>query len=196
MSELVFKGFFCFFLLGVFTWGLFACNAKKDQTHIKIVQDMMDQISIKSQDWDPKQKELSPLRIPPEGTVPRGHTPYPFKGQPLKASRGFKNPFPKASAEMMSLGRKHYENFCALCHGSDGSGKGRIAPFMSLRPPSLLSERAKSFTDGEIFHIISEGKGVMGSHRAQIPQSEDIWAVVNYIRSLQRISQDVKNKSQ
>lgn len=182
MLKRIFK-FICFFLI----LGLISCNAKKDQTNIQIVQNMMDQVAIKSQDADLIQDKLSPLREPPENTVPRGYDPYPYRGNPLKASENLKNPLKGAfSSEVMSVGRKHFTHYCALCHGGKGDGKGRLAPLMIVKTPSLISEKAKNFTDGRIFHIIIDGQGLMGSYQSQISRPKDIWAVVNYIRSLQK----------
>ena len=180
-------------IFNFFSWTslffLLSCNAKKDQTNIQLIQNMMDQISIKTQDTDLKQDKLSPLREPPLHTVPRGYSPYPYRGDPLKASQKLKNPLKgDFSSEVLFIGRKHYGNFCALCHGMSGGGEGRLASFMILKPPSLLSKKAKNFTDGRIFHIIIDGQGLMGSYQFQIPKSKDRWAVVNYIRHLQKKS--------
>jgi mono/diheme cytochrome c family protein len=39
--------------------------------------------------------------------------------------------------------------------------------------------------DGHIFHVITKGQGVMPSYAQQV-QPEDRWAVIHYIRALQR----------
>ena len=50
---------------------LVSCNAGKDRTNIEMVRQMMDQESIKAQDWDPKQPGKAMMMVPPEGTVPQ-----------------------------------------------------------------------------------------------------------------------------
>ena len=57
---------------------------------------------------------------------------------------------------------------------------------MSVAPPSLLALKARRYKDGELFHIIREGRGLMGSYLNQIPDKKTRWAIVNYIRELQR----------
>ena len=54
------------------------------------------------------------------------------------------------------------------------------------KPPSLLTDLIKGYPDGRIFHIITEGQGLMGAYIYQLPKIDDRWAVVNYIRSLQK----------
>lgn len=58
-----------------------------------------------------------------------------------------------------------------------------MAPFFS-GIPSLAGETYSALTDGEIFHIISRGRGRMPAHLAQLP-GERRWGVVTYLRALQ-----------
>ena len=57
--------------------------------------------------------------------------------------------------------------------------------FQGVKPPSLLSEKIRNTKDGGIFHIITEGQGVMGTYINHMPMSKDRWAVVAYVRKLQ-----------
>ncbi len=167
--------------LGVLSFGFFlaGCNAKKNQTNIELIQNMMDQISIKSQDGDPL--------TPPDGTRPQGFEVYRFKGDPLGAEASLQNPLAgKVEVEILQLGRKNYEIYCSVCHGSTGSGDGPVAEKMGVRPPSLLTDKIRAFKDGRIYHIIVDGQGVMGSYAAQITDPRARWALVNYIRSLDK----------
>jgi hypothetical protein len=50
---------------------LTSCSAGKDKTNVELIQDMMDQKNLKSQDYDEFSKTPS-NRVPPEGTVPQG----------------------------------------------------------------------------------------------------------------------------
>lgn len=52
-------------------------------------------------------------------------------------------------------------------------------------PPTLHSDRVRNMKDGGIFHIITEGQNVMPSYASQISEDER-WAIVHYIRVLQR----------
>lgn len=162
---------------------LASCSGGNNQPTIEVIQDMMDQPSLKAQEYDQARNEPA-MRVPPEGTVPRGFTPYQYKGDPLAAEAKLQNPL-KESDVVLQRGEKLYNIYCSVCHGSQGKGDGTVAYAMPLKPPSLLNERARNFKDGRLFHIITEGQGVMGSYATQIFKEEDRWAVVNYVRKLQ-----------
>lgn len=165
---------------------LVGCTGGKNQTNIELVQNMMDQESIKSQDWYPADGDQLQMRTPPEGTVPRNFEVYPFPNDP-EAAGGLKNPLAgDSSAEIMDLGHKNFQIYCAVCHGDKGMGDGTVAEKMAVRPPSLLTDKIKNYPDGRIFHIITRGQGVMGSYASQITDPHKRWAVVNYLRSLQK----------
>jgi mono/diheme cytochrome c family protein len=51
--------------------------------------------------------------------------------------------------------------------------------------PTLHSERIINFSDGQIYNVITNGFNIMPSYKRQITRDER-WAIVNYIRVLQR----------
>ena len=53
------------------------------------------------------------------------------------------------------------------------------------KPPSLHNQKVLNWTDGNIFHVITNGQNVMPSYAEQVPV-DDRWAIIHYIRSLQR----------
>ncbi|MGE0528641.1 MAG: cytochrome c [Bdellovibrionales bacterium] len=165
---------------------LTACNGGPNRPNIEWIQNMFDQVSIKSQDWDPKNPSENQMRLPPPGTVARGHLPYKFANDPIAAEK-LVNPLAKdKTPKVIDLGRKTYDVYCAVCHGPTGAGDGTVAEKMAVKPRNLLSAESKAFSDGRIFHAITAGRGVMGSYQSQIPNERTRWAVVNYVRSLQR----------
>ncbi len=156
--------------------------------NIELIQDMMDSPSLKAQDYEPSNPTKSSSRIPPEGSVPVGYQPYKFPGNPAEAALKLKNPLAgNTSVEILDLGRKKYEIYCALCHGYTGVGDGPVAPKMALKPPPLTSDKIIQMSDGGIFHIITDGQGVMSSYAYQLVDEKDRWAIVNYVRSLQKL---------
>lgn len=158
----------------------------RSEPNIELIQDMFDQKAIKAQDYDPFTGEAG-SRLPPEGTVPQGYTPYKFKGDPAGGAT-LKNPFAaNMSPEVLSLGQRKYEIYCLVCHGAGGAGDGPVAPKMSLKPPSVISDKSIAMTDGALYHIITDGQGVMSSYAYQLVDEKDRWAIVNYIRSLQKL---------
>lgn len=158
-----------------------------------LIQDMMESPALKPQDFDTFDRNKSASRLPPEGTVAQGHAPYPYHLKPEEAERALKNPYSgKMTAEVIELGRTKYETYCAVCHGYEGKGDGPVSVKMAVAPPPLISEKVVGYNDGRIFHIITDGQGVMSSYAYQMVDPNDRWAVVNYVRSLQKLSKGSK----
>lgn len=158
------------------------------EPNVELIQDMMDQPALKAQDYEPSNPTKGSSRLPPAGTVPVGFKTYKYAGNAAEAAVKLKNPFAGSfKAEVIDRGRKKYEIFCAVCHGAGGAGDGTVAPKMALKPPSLLSDKIKTLSDGGIFHIITDGQGVMSSYAYQLVDEDDRWAIVNYVRSLQKL---------
>jgi len=90
----------------------------------------------------------------------------------------------KPSPEGLAAARKIYGYDCAMCHGTKGDGKGEIVESMKLTmhdwsDPASLSNR----TDGEIFYIITKGKGKMMGEEGRLPDTMR-WNLVNLVRSM------------
>lgn len=122
------------------------------------------------------------MRLPVEGTVAKGFIPYPFEGQ-TNPAEVLSNPyFP--TKENLILGQRKFLTYCSPCHGNFGDGDSRLQGQFP-NPPTLHSERARNFSDGMIYHIITVGQNVMPSYASQVTR-EERWAIVNYVRALQR----------
>ena len=125
----------------------------------------------------------SSMLVPVEGTVARGNLPYKFKGQPDKAAELLVNPL-VPTEENLVLGKTKYNIYCSPCHGFLADGKSRLNDNFP-EPPTLHSNKVRNWTDGRIYHVIMEGQNVMPSYSHQLSEKER-WAVINYIRVLQR----------
>lgn len=77
-----------------------------------------------------------------------------------------------------------FHTYCAVCHGNAGGGDGTVGP--KVGAPSLLTDKARAYSDGYIYSIIRYGRGVMPRYGDKVYRHEDRWAIVNYVRSLQR----------
>jgi mono/diheme cytochrome c family protein len=122
------------------------------------------------------------MRLPVEGTVSRGFIPYPFMGE-ANPKEVLSNPyFP--TKDNLELGQRKFLIYCSPCHGNYAEGDSRLQGQFP-NPPTLHSDRARNFSDGMIYHIITNGQNVMPSYASQITR-EERWAIVNYIRVLQR----------
>jgi mono/diheme cytochrome c family protein len=82
-------------------------------------------------------------------------------------------------------GRERYDIFCSPCHAYDGSGDGMIVRRGMRRPTSFHAERLVKSPPGYFFDVITHGFGAMYDYADRVP-AEDRWAIVAYIRALQR----------
>lgn len=94
-----------------------------------------------------------------------------------------KNPV-KPTTEGLAEARKLYGYHCAMCHGKDGDGKGDLGVDMKLelkdwRDPSTISK----YTDGELFYIITNGRGKMVGGEGDRTKEEVRWNLVNLVHS-------------
>jgi mono/diheme cytochrome c family protein len=161
------------------------CDAGKNQTNVELIQDMMDQINLKSQDYDKLRGEPS-FRLPPENTLARGKTPDTYAADALGAERNLTNPYAgKVDEAVLARGKEKFTIYCSVCHGTLGHAAedSRLKPYIPAIKP-LVSDTVKSYKDGRIYHIITYGQGVMGSYASQVPSPEDRWAIVSYVRTL------------
>lgn len=97
-------------------------------------------------------------------------------------SKAMKNPV-KANDESIKAGKILYSKHCKSCHGVKGLGDGPKAKELKT-PSGDLSVDLKEQTDGEIYYKIKEGRDDMPSFKKKIPDDNDIWTLVNYVRTL------------
>ncbi len=126
------------------------------------------------------------MREPVEGTIPRGFNPFPYEKtieDRTRAGLEIKNPL-EASTENIARGKERYGIYCIGCHGEKGDGMGYLhtSGSYAYKPASLLTERVQEVPDGEIFHVITLGYGIMGAHGTLI-QPDDRWKIVLYIKN-------------
>ena len=126
------------------------------------------------------------MRTPPAGTVPREP-----RDSPPGVATGVAHGAPvhgvpiAVTPELLAAGRHHFDIYCAVCHGADGSGQSPMAENMpGTPPPSLLTAQVATRPAGELFAVISAGKGRMPSYAWALPPA-DRWAVIAYLRTLQ-----------
>ncbi len=101
---------------------------------------------------------------------------------PVKAARE-PNPV-KSTPESIAEGKKIYGYDCSQCHGATGDGKTDVAKDLKipdLTDPAFLKDR----TDGELFYILKNGHGNMPREGDRV-KPEQLWDLVNYVRSLPR----------
>lgn len=158
----------------------FGIPAGKDKTVAELnpFQDMMDQPALKAQEEE--------MLVPAPLTVPQDFRRYPesVKADKSLASATLHNPLP-VTMDNLKRGQDIYMTYCMPCHGDRGLGNGTIVPKFQ-KPPSLTSRKLRNeWSDGDIYHVISNGQNMMPAYDKQIKPVER-WAVVNFIRALQR----------
>jgi mono/diheme cytochrome c family protein len=93
-----------------------------------------------------------------------------------------KNPVP-VTADGLAEVRKLYSYNCAMCHGKIGDGKGDLAADMKLELRDWRDANTlEKMTDGELFWIISNGKGKMPGEGDRTKERVR-WNFVNLVRS-------------
>lgn len=105
---------------------------------------------------------------------------------------------PGTVATLMQLGRVKYNINCAPCHGLSGNGQGPVHERASkggnpkwVQPQVLNGTGAngplvKGQSDGRIYNTIVYGRANMQALGDRIPDVVDRWAIVLYVRALQR----------
>ncbi len=134
-------------------------------------------------------------RQPVEGTVPitgPDDLVPPIQLAPTPANvramgRRFSNPVAR-TAESLERGRDRYDAFCALCHGATGAGDGPIDSVMGGFIPSLVTEQVQGYSDGYLYAMIRNGRGLMKQYGHRV-RGDDRWHLVNHIRVLQGTAQ-------
>lgn len=171
---------------------LAGCSAEGDRPGFQVLPGMVDSGVVKAYDTNPLSQAGPSLMIPPEGTVPMGTTPFVYGPGPAEAQRAGRelvSPLAATPADL-ARGKQVFETICFVCHGLRGEGDGPIIGRFP-NPPSLMAARAKGLPDGQIFHIITRGQGIMPSHAAQV-LPEDRWRVILYLRQLQGVAPEVR----
>ena len=86
---------------------------------------------------------------------------------------------------VLARGRVEFMAICANCHGADGYGGGIVVRRGFPSPPSYHEERLREAPVGHLYDVITNGYGVMYPLKS-IVDVNDRWAIVAYVRALQR----------
>ena len=167
---------------------LAGCSSVQRDTPIQVWDDMKHQQKFKAQApvagiFDDGRSN----RLLPEDTVARDNY---FDASPYSTGleNGMyvgKNPVP-ITLELLEQGQTKFNIYCSPCHDQTGMGHGIVPTHVPTWQPSNLTEdRVVQFADGDIFNVITNGRRTMPSYRYQVVIA-DRWAIVAYVRALQR----------
>jgi len=172
---------------------------------LEIFPDMVRQNKVRPQTPSELFPDSYSSRPYPENTVPHtaaykvngapllvdGQPVYPYEDSPVNTGRvpgktNFVevNPLP-ITRQLLDRGEQRYHINCLPCHGPVGDGKGITSKFGMSGMANFHDQRLVNMADGEIFNTITYGKNLMGPYGANVVV-EDRWAIVAYVRALQR----------
>ncbi len=163
------------------------CDRTRMDKGYEYFPDMAHGPAYKTYSENPAMEDGKTMRIPVEGTVPRNIIPYTYTadadGREM-AGRELVSPR-TITAKLLEEGESLYNVFCSNCHGIAGDGMGNLFTNGSyvIPPSSLISDEAKAYEQGEIYHAISAGWGVMGAH-APLIQPDDRWKIIAFIEEV------------
>ena len=162
-----------------------SCDRTRSSTGWDYMPDMYYSNAYESYTPNPNFEDNLTMRTPVEGTVPREMLPFAWENTEedrLAAGESLVNPLESNEANL-SRGSEAYEIFCLSCHGQAGDGLGHL--YTSDRypypPADLISDQVKALKDGEIYHSITVGYGIMGAHGGMI-RPDDRWKIILHIR--------------
>ncbi len=125
-------------------------------------------------------------RLPVEGTLARGsyyEDEYYGTG---KNGEVFGKGFPiEVTNDAISRGEERYNIYCTVCHGAAGDGDSITKKYGMLTVANLNDQRLVDYTDGQLYDVVKNGKGLMLGYGDRL-SVEDRWNVVLYVRALQR----------
>jgi mono/diheme cytochrome c family protein len=89
-----------------------------------------------------------------------------------------------SNAESLKDAKDLWIKHCQSCHGKTGKGDGPKASELKTEPGNFTLPATQKQPDGSLFYKISEGREDMPSFKKKIPEQDDIWNLVNYVRTL------------
>lgn len=170
--------------------GLAACRGEEStEPPIHLQRNMFTQDKGKPQRENEFFADKRTQRPPVEGTVPRGALDPndPRVTGIADGSPVTKIPVP-VTAQLMARGQERYDIYCAPCHDRTGGGNGIVvqrAGGSMVKPPSYHQQSLREQPVGYFYGVITNGVRTMPAYAHQIPV-EDRWAIVAYLRALQR----------
>jgi mono/diheme cytochrome c family protein len=77
-----------------------------------------------------------------------------------------------------------YSTHCKSCHGKEGLGDGTKAAQLKTKCGDFSSAAFQKQSDGALFYKTLEGRDEMPSYKKKIPDQNDIWQLVHYMRGM------------
>jgi mono/diheme cytochrome c family protein len=159
-------------------------HSTKPPIHLNPNMDSQDK--FKAQSVNPFFADSSAMRLPVAGTVAQYKSPGNSKYNSGKDINDnfIENP-EFLTTDLLNRGEERFNIYCAICHGTQGDGKGSITKYKYPIPPtSFKQDWLIEKMDGYYFDVITHGIRIMPSYKHQIPV-KDRWAIISYVRKIQ-----------
>jgi len=95
-----------------------------------------------------------------------------------------KNPTDASDKENMAIGKSLYSKHCKSCHGAEGYGDGPKAEDQEGDLGDFSSTEFQAQSDGALFYKSTFGRNDMPEFGKKLPEDEDRWLIINYVRTL------------
>jgi mono/diheme cytochrome c family protein len=92
----------------------------------------------------------------------------------------------KSDAESLATGKEVWSKHCQSCHGKSGKGDGSKAAQLKTTPSDFTKGDFQKQSDGALFYKTLEGRDDMPSFKKKISDQDELWSVVNYMRSFKK----------
>ena len=161
------------------------CTSSRPPIHLNPSMD--NQPKVRPQSASTFFYDGSSMRQPVPGTVPIGGLKEDaafFTGKGADGQFVATIPVP-VDATLAGRGRDRYRIYCQPCHDARGDGKGILFQRGNVPTATFHQEKILKYSDGQIFDVITNGVGLMPAYRWPIPPA-DRWAIIAYVRGLQR----------
>ena len=161
------------------------CTSSRPPIHLNPSMD--DQPKVRPQAASTFFYNGASMREPVPGTVPIGGLEEDSAVSTGKGADGqFVATIPYTVDEaLVERGRERYEIYCQPCHDARGDGRGILFQRGNVPTATFHQDKILEYPDGQIFDVITNGTGLMAGYRWPIPPA-DRWAIVAYVRALQR----------
>ncbi|MEE9385832.1 MAG: cytochrome c [Nannocystaceae bacterium] len=180
------------FVLGALVAITAACQGDRSaEPPVHLIRNMDHQQRFDAQEANPFFADGRGMRLPVDGTVAVGQLRddgHLHRGRGLDGKLADALPSQiKLSRTFLKRGQERYGIYCTPCHDSAGTGEGIIVQRGAgmPRPPAFTDARLLSEPLGHFYDVVTNGVRNMPGYADQIPV-EDRWAIVAYVRTLQR----------
>lgn len=108
--------------------------------------------------------------------------------KPWPVPDNFKNMKNPVESDVTSIadGKALWNTHCKSCHGSKGLGDGPKAAQLKTESGNFSKADIQIQSDGSLFYKISQGRDDMPNFKKKMPEADERWSLVNFMRTLKK----------